>query len=111
MNIVFLHFLHGAPCLTADSPVSPAQIFLHLINGCEPVTLHLLPQRSIALCTCLSAESSPLTTVARNKTNLSHENCISLIVTSTSEINLHHASRRASCGTCSSNELRFPSTL
>ncbi|GBN39316.1 hypothetical protein AVEN_38438-1 [Araneus ventricosus] len=101
MTIVLLHFsplLHDAPCLPADSPV---QILLQLINDCEPVTLSLLPQRSIVLCTCLPADSSPLTTVARNQTHLSHRNCISLIVISTSEIHLPpvcHASRHASVG-------------
>ncbi|GBM66073.1 hypothetical protein AVEN_177126-1 [Araneus ventricosus] len=66
--------LHDVPCLPSDSPVSSAQILLQLINGCEPVTLLLLPQRSIVLCTCLTADSSPPTTVARNQTHLSHGN-------------------------------------
>ncbi|GBN96119.1 hypothetical protein AVEN_162764-1 [Araneus ventricosus] len=60
MTIVFLHFsplLHGAPCLPADSP---AQILLQLINDCEPVTLHLLSERAIMLCTCLPADSFPI---------------------------------------------------
>ncbi|GBM42048.1 hypothetical protein AVEN_30403-1 [Araneus ventricosus] len=115
MNIVFLHFsplLHDAPCLPSDSPVSSAQILLQLINGCEPVTLLLLPQRPIVLCTCLPADSSPPTTVAQ--THLSHGNCISLIVISTNEIYLPqvcHASRHASCWACSPYELRFPSTI
>ncbi|GBO09739.1 hypothetical protein AVEN_148157-1 [Araneus ventricosus] len=91
MTIVFLHFsplLHFAPCLPADSPFSPAQVLLQLINDCDPVTLHLLPQNPILLCNCLPADSSPPTTVARNQTHLSHGNCISLIVISTSEIHL-----------------------
>ncbi|GBN32720.1 hypothetical protein AVEN_162444-1 [Araneus ventricosus] len=117
MTIVFLHFsplLHDAPCLPADSPVSPAQLLLQLINDCEPATLLLLPQRSIMLCTCLPADSSPPTTVAGNHTHLSQGNCINLIVISISEIHLPHvchASRHASYGVCSPNELRFPSTI
>ncbi|GBN66299.1 hypothetical protein AVEN_169591-1 [Araneus ventricosus] len=114
MTIVFLDFsplLHDAPCLPADSPVSPAEILLQLINDCEPVTLLLLPERSIVLCTCLPADSSPPTTVARNQTHPSHGNCLSLIVISASEVHLRHASRHASCGACSPNELRFPSTM
>ncbi|GBN66304.1 hypothetical protein AVEN_169596-1 [Araneus ventricosus] len=94
--------------------VSPAQILLQLISDCEPFTLLLLPQRSIVLCSCLPADSSPKTTVARNQTHLSHGKCISLIVISTNEINLPHvchASRQASCGACSPNELSFPSTI
>ncbi|GBN45466.1 hypothetical protein AVEN_66976-1 [Araneus ventricosus] len=70
-------FPHGAPRLPADSP---AKILLQLINDCDPVTLHLPPQSPIVLCTCLSADSSPPTTDARNQTHLSHGNCISLIV-------------------------------
>ncbi|GBN71119.1 hypothetical protein AVEN_149018-1 [Araneus ventricosus] len=116
MTTVFLHFsplLRGAPSLPADSLVSPAQILLQLINDCEPVTLHLLPQLPIVL-TCLPVDSSPPTTVAGNKTHLSHGNCNSLIVISTSEIHLphvSHASRHASYGACSSNALRFPLTI
>ncbi|GBO43016.1 hypothetical protein AVEN_147216-1 [Araneus ventricosus] len=52
-----------APCLPSYSPVSSVQILLQLINGCEPITL-LLSQRSIALCTCLPADSSLPTTAA-----------------------------------------------
>ncbi|GBM69765.1 hypothetical protein AVEN_217369-1 [Araneus ventricosus] len=110
MTIVFLHFsplLHGVPCLPADSPVSPVQILLQLINDCEPVTLHLLPQGPIVLCTCLPADSSSTSTVARNQIHLSHGNCNSLIVISTSVIHLphvSHASRHASCRACSPNE-------
>ncbi|GBM50386.1 hypothetical protein AVEN_97210-1 [Araneus ventricosus] len=117
MNIVFLHFsplLHGVPSLPADSLVSPAQILLQLINNCEPVTLHLLPQLPIVLCTCLPADSSPPTSVAGNQTHLSQGNCNNFIVISTSEIHLphvSHASRLVSCGACSPNELRFPSTI
>ncbi|GBM50376.1 hypothetical protein AVEN_128998-1 [Araneus ventricosus] len=82
MTTVFLHFsplLHDAPCLPADSPVSPAQLLLQLINDCEPVILLLLPQRSIVLCTCLPADSPPPITVARNQSHLSHGNCINLM--------------------------------
>ncbi|GBN57881.1 hypothetical protein AVEN_147523-1 [Araneus ventricosus] len=90
-----------------------AQILLKLINVCEGSTL-LRPQRSIQLCTSPPADLSPPTTVARNQTRLSHGNCISLIVISTSEIHFPpvcHASRHASCGTCSPNELRFLSAI
>ncbi|GBM39150.1 hypothetical protein AVEN_86747-1 [Araneus ventricosus] len=117
MTIVFLHFsplLHGAPCLPADSPVSHAKRLLQLINDCQPVTLHLLPQRPIVLYTCLKADSSPPTTVARNQPHLSQENCNSLVVVSTSEIHLpkvFHASRHASSLACNPNELRFPSSI
>ncbi|GBN03056.1 hypothetical protein AVEN_99907-1, partial [Araneus ventricosus] len=58
VTIVFLNFsplLHGAPCLPTDSPVSPAHVLLQLINDCEPVTLHLLPQRPIVLCALSSS--------------------------------------------------------
>ncbi|GBM76086.1 hypothetical protein AVEN_148225-1 [Araneus ventricosus] len=82
--------LHDAPCLPVDSPVSPAQILLQLINDCEPVTLLILPQRSIVLCTCLPADSSSPTTIARNQTHLSRGNCIRHIVIATNEIHLPH---------------------
>ncbi|GBO02297.1 hypothetical protein AVEN_21644-1, partial [Araneus ventricosus] len=91
INIVLLNFsklLHIALCLPADSLVSPAQILLQLINDCENVTLHLLLERPIVLCTCLPADSSPPTTVARNQTHLSQGNCISPGVISKSEIHL-----------------------
>ncbi|GBM64664.1 hypothetical protein AVEN_205368-1 [Araneus ventricosus] len=117
MTIVFLHFsplLRDTPCLPSDSSVSSAQILLQLIKVWYPVTLLPLPQRSIVLCTCLPADSSPSTTVPRIQTCLSHGNCIRLIVISTSEIHLPHvchASKHASWGACSPNELRFPSTI
>ncbi|GBM59928.1 hypothetical protein AVEN_100520-1 [Araneus ventricosus] len=43
-----------SPCL----PIHLSQILLQLIKDCEPVTLFILPQRSIVLCTCLPADSA-----------------------------------------------------